>query len=317
MKVLRISPVDFAILTCALRPDDRDARGRPFLRQRSRWARLRRLCAVSCALPCLVGPSVVVAQTPSPLQEWQYSGGVVLEKVYEGEVPEWRRIVGLAAAVQPLYEGSRANRLRGGPVVNIRYRDIAFASTGEGLGINLLRGRQFRAGVSLGYDLGRRNSSDTHLNGLADLGPAAVPKMFAEGVISKDFPMIIRADVRRIVRSGDGLVGDVEAYMPLPGSSRRFVMFAGPTYTFANRQHMQRVFGVNSAEAQNAGYPAFDTHGGSVAKGLGFSATWFPSEHWLVNFDGAVNRLLGSAGQSPITQRRTQRAFAVSAAYQW
>src|SRR6266436_6693110 len=83
---------------------------------------------------------VVLAQTPSPLQEWQYSGGVILARLFEPDLPKWRVIAGAAGEVQPVYDGARAYKGSGGPVVNVYYRDIWYFSTGEGLGYNFLRG---------------------------------------------------------------------------------------------------------------------------------------------------------------------------------
>jgi outer membrane scaffolding protein for murein synthesis (MipA/OmpV family) len=54
-----------------------------------------------------------------------------------------------------------------------------------------------------------------------------------------------------------------------------------------------------------------------TAAGFGFSATTFVTEHWLVNLDAAVDRLLGSAHDSPITKTTTQRVLALSLAYSW
>ncbi len=270
------------------------------------------------AAACVLGPGIALGQTPSPLQEWQYPGGIILQSLFEPEVPKWQSIVGVAASVGPIYDGAHAYRADGGPVINIRYRDIAFASVGEGIGVNIVHARHFRAGLAVGYDLGRRLSSDyAHLKGLGNVNPAAVPKAFAEWALSRYFPLILRTDIRRAIRGGDGYVGDVEAYMPLPGSSRRFIMFAGPTYTFADRRHMQELFGVTAAQARSSGYPAFAAHGGSVSKGIGFSATLFITHHWLMNMDAAQNRLLGSASESPITQRRTQRTLDLTTAYRW
>jgi outer membrane scaffolding protein for murein synthesis (MipA/OmpV family) len=127
----------------------------------------------------------------------------------------------------------------------ILYRDLAFASVGEGIGLNLLRGEKYNAAVSVGYDLGRPMSDDyRHLRGLGDISAAPVLKLFGFYVVSKAFPLVLRADARRVVGGADGLLGDLEAFMPLPGSSHRFVMFAGPSITFANRQYMHKVFGV-------------------------------------------------------------------------
>src|ERR1022692_235520 len=103
---------------------------------------------------------VVRAQTPSPLQEWQYSGGIILARLFEPDLPRYRTILGLAAEVQPVYDGSRAYRVEGGPVINIHYLDIAFISTGEGVGYNLLRGDHYQLGIALTYDLGRKEKDD-------------------------------------------------------------------------------------------------------------------------------------------------------------
>jgi len=261
-------------------------------------------------------PRLASAQTPSPLQEWQYSSGIVLQRLFEPNLPDWRIVVGAGEEVRPLYEGSKPYRGQAGPVFNIRYYDYAFASTAEGLGVNLLIGDNYRAGVALAYDLGRRVSDDySHLHGLGDIDPAPVAKLFASYVVSKKFPLVLRVDVRQFVGGADGAIGDVSAYMPLPGSSKKLAMFAGPSITFADHLYTQKEFGVSATQAMASGYPAYDSHPGIDAVGLGFSATRFISSHWLLNLDAAVNRLHGSAAQSPLTPRTGQRVIAVSIAY--
>lgn len=86
---------------------------------------------------------VAWAQTPSPLQEWQYSGGIILARLFQPDLPQFRTILGLASELQPAYDGSRAYRVEGGPDINVYYRDIAFISTGDGIGYNILRGDHF------------------------------------------------------------------------------------------------------------------------------------------------------------------------------
>ncbi len=100
------------------------------------------------------------AQTPSPLAEWQYSAGVPLMKLYEAKVPDWQVQVGAAASLRPVYEGTQRYHVLAGPSFDIRYRDLFFVSTGEGIGVNLLRADHWRAGVAIGYNLGRRMADD-------------------------------------------------------------------------------------------------------------------------------------------------------------
>jgi outer membrane scaffolding protein for murein synthesis (MipA/OmpV family) len=277
----------------------------------------RRLAYLAFSLWACI-PSTALSQTPSPLQEWQYSGGTVLERLFEPDLPEWRVVLGAAAEARPLYDGAAVSRVIGGPLINIRYSDIAFVSVGEGVGVNLLRGENYRAGIQVGYDLGRRVSDDSvHLHGLGDIGRAPTVEAFASYAISKEFPLVMRGDVRQYVGGADGMVADVGVYMPLPGSSKKLIMFAGPSITYADHRYLQKEFGVTPAQALASGYPVFDPHAGTNAVGFGFSATRFITDHWLINLDGAVNHLLGSARESPITQRAVQRALTLSFGYSW
>jgi outer membrane scaffolding protein for murein synthesis (MipA/OmpV family) len=261
------------------------------------------------------------SQTPSPTQEWQYSGGITLQRLFEPNLPTWRVDLGLAAEAEPVYQGAAATRIYSGPMFNIRYKDIAFLSPGEGLGYNFLRGSNYRVGVSLGYDNGRREADEyDHLRGLGNISLAPSVKLFGSYVVSKAFPLVIQADVRQIVLGGaDGTLGDLEAYLPLPGSSKSLFMFLGPSITWANASYLQRVFGVTEAQslASTQHYPVFDVEGGTNSVGLGFSATKLLSQRWLLNLNAAYSRLRGSAADSPITEAKVQRALSLSLVYHW
>jgi outer membrane scaffolding protein for murein synthesis (MipA/OmpV family) len=275
------------------------------------------IAALAVGLSVLL-PSCAWSQTPSPLQEWQYSSGVDLEKLFEPTVPDWVVVLGAGSEYRPVYDGAELGQTQAGPVINIRYQDLAFASIGEGLGVNLLHTDHLRGGLALGYDLGRLVSADvSHLTGLGDIKRAPAAKAFFSYAVSQNFPMVVRADVRQIIGGADGMLADLGAYMPLPGSSRRLMMFAGPSITYADHRYMQKEFGVTATQAMASGYPVYDPHAGSDAVGFGFSATGFVTDHWLINLDTAVNRLLGGAADSPITQKTTQHVLALSVAYTW
>jgi outer membrane scaffolding protein for murein synthesis (MipA/OmpV family) len=280
---------------------------------------LRHKFLVPIALSVLPSVSqIAFAETPSPLQEWQYSTGSVLEKLFDPNAPDWRYVVGLATEYKPLYDGSQPYRYLIGPVIDVRYRDIAFASVGEGLGVNVIRGPNYRVGIALDYDLGRHVDDDeNHLRGLGDINAAPVVKVFASYVVSKQLPLVLRFDARQFVGGAEGAVADIEAYLPLPGSSKTLVMFVGPSLTLADHHYMQTEFGVTKAQSIASGYPIYDAHGGSNAIGLGFTATHFINDRWLINMDAAINHLLGSGNDSPITQRSLQRIVVLSAAYKF
>jgi outer membrane scaffolding protein for murein synthesis (MipA/OmpV family) len=278
----------------------------------------RRLAALAIILVSC-NARVAVAQTPSPLQEWQYSGGVVLARLFQPDLPRFRTVLGLASEVQPVYDGSHAYRVQGGPVINIQYRDIAFLATGDGLGYNFLRGDHYRVGVALAYDLGRKMRDDySNLRGMGDIGAAPVGKLFASWVLSKKFPMILRIDARQFIGGVDGAVGDAGVYFPLPGSSKTFVMFAGPSITLATHHYMQNLYGVTPQQSLASGHPVYEIgHTGTSAAGVGFSATKFVTKHWMINLDAAINQIRGGPSRSPLVETRTQRVLALSVDYQW
>jgi outer membrane scaffolding protein for murein synthesis (MipA/OmpV family) len=278
-----------------------------------------RAVCLSSILYLFFGTGASLAQTPSPLQEWQYSGGIILARLFEPDLPRFRTILGIAAETSPVYDGSRAYHVQGGPVINVQFRDVAFISTGDGLGYNFLRGDHYQIGASVGYDLGRKMRDDlTNLHGMGNISPAAVPKLYATWVVSKKFPMVLRVDARQFIGGADGAIGDIGAYIPLPGSSERFVMFVGPSITLADRHYMQTLYGVSQQQSLASGHPVYDIpHAGTTAAGVGFSATKFMSTHWLLNLDTAINQIRGSPAHSPLIERRTQRFLALSIDYNW
>jgi hypothetical protein len=115
-----------------------------------------------------------------------------------------------------LYGGAPASRYRtrGGPVLEFRYRDIAFASVGEGVGVNILRGENYLAGVSVGYDLGRYVSADSvHLRGLTNISSAPVLNLFGTYAVSREVPLVLRSDLRKFVGGAAGVASAPAAYI--------------------------------------------------------------------------------------------------------
>lgn len=252
------------------------------------------------------------------MQEWQYPGGIALEKLFTPQVPKWDVIAGIAISTKPAYTGASQYEAAGGPVLNIRYRDRLFLSSGEGLGVDVVSRKHYRISLAVGLDLGRRMSWHySTLRGLGDIPRAPFFKLAGAYVISKRAPVIVRADVRKIAGGAAGLEGDLEVYSPLPGSSRKLIMFAGPSVTFADRKHLQTSYGISPLQAQRSGYPVYAAHGGLEAAGFGFSATRFFTPHLLANANLSVSELLGSAARSPIVERKAQGSLTLSVAYRW
>ena len=265
-----------------------------------------------------VMPAPAEAQTPAPLQEWQYSAGVPLEKLMAPEIPAWQIAVGAAGAFQPRYDGADRYHFEGGPSIDIRYSDLYFASTGEGFGANVLQGENWRVSIAAAYDLGRRGQDDDeHLHGLGNINPSPELKLAADYVISKSFPLVLRADIRRSFGGSNGWIGDLGAYMPLPGSSKTFFWFAGPSVTFADSKYMNSWFGVSDVQAADSSYSPYHASAGLKSAGFGVSAIWFFQKHWFAACDFALEQLVGSAARSPITQRSSNGVLDLSINYEF
>ena len=128
---------------------------------------------------------------------------------------------------------------------------------------------------------------------------APVFRVFGSYAVSKDFPLAVRSDVRQSVGRGpDGMIGDVGAYMPMPGSSEHFVLFAGPSVTIASRQYLDKRFGVTASRSPTSGFASYRPRAGATAAGLGVSSTTFITDRLMINVDGAMDWLRTSAPKS-------------------
>jgi outer membrane scaffolding protein for murein synthesis (MipA/OmpV family) len=278
-----------------------------------RFSTLRGL-SVAIVLAALLWGASASAQTPTPFNYWQNAAGIVLAPL-GGPVPDWRVSLGLGMAVLPVYEGAHAYHATPAPSFDIRYKDIAFASSGDGLGINILRGKTYRAGIAVGYELGRDEDVSGRLRGLGNVGAAPEVRLFAEGVV---LPFVLTADLRRALGGNEGLIGDIGAYMPVVGR-KDLIVFVGPSVTFADDRYMQSYFGISTAQAaaSAAHYPVYHAQAGFKNFGVGASAIYFLTPHWFLDGDLSLERLISSAGTSPIVQNRNQFAASMIVGYQF
>ena len=271
-----------------------------------------------------IGPVVVVllslwaaaaaAQTPSPFPSWMNAAGIVLAPL-GGPVPDWRVDVGGGGAFLPLYEGADHYHVVPSPLFDIRYKDIAFLSLGDGLGVNLLRGQTYRAGLALNYDVGRWDHVSGRLNGLGSISAAPEARAFAEMAL---LPFVFTADLSRALGGTEGVTGNLGIYVPVVGG-HDLVVFVGPSISFANHRYMQAYFGVSSAQSagSSAHFPVYQASSGAKDAGIGVTAIYHFTDHWFLDAEGSYERLVGSAGNSPIVQDRDQFGTTLMVGYQF
>ena len=258
---------------------------------------VRRVLGICCGIVLSLVAHTAFAQQAT-FTDWQDSSGVVM-RALGGPIPDWSVTLGGGIAVMPAYEGSNQMRPSPAPDIDIRYKDLAYASIGEGIGYNALRGANYRAGVGLTYDTGRMHSAATRLQGTKNIDPAPVVKGFVQYMF---VPVVLSFDVKQALSSYQGLTADLGAYMPIVGTEK-VQIYVGPELTFADSRYMQAYFGINpqntSAQSHFRNYSA---SGGLKDARLGISGLYHFDDHWFVDATLGGERLLGSATGSPIVQ---------------
>lgn len=257
----------------------------------------RSILALCCGSAFALAAQGASAQS-AIFTDWQNSSGIVMRPL-GGPIPDWSVTLGGGLAVLPAYEGSNQMRLSPAPDVDIRYKDLAYASMGEGIGYNVLRGTNYRAGVGLTYDVGREHSAATRLEGTKNIDPAPVVKGFVQYMF---VPVVLSVDVKQALTSYQGLTADFSAYMPVVGNEK-VQIFVGPELTVADSRYMQAYFGINpqNTDAQSH-FRNYSAGGGLKNARLGASGMYHFNDHWFVDLTLGGERLLGSAAGSPIVQ---------------
>jgi len=255
-----------------------------------------------------------LAQTPSPLMDWQYSTGEVLSSL-QGPLPEWRAAFGPGVSEQPTFIGSNRYRTEPSAILDVRYKDEFFLSDGEGIGWNALTAPGFRAGLAVGYDIGRNSHDDARIRDLPNIAFAPEPKVFAQYFL---FPVVLTADLKKGIGGNDGIVGDVGAYIPLPlKQDKSWLLFVGPSLTMADGRYMNSYFGVSDSSSRLSGLREFTANGGFTNAGLGATSIYLIGAHWLVESDFGWRRLLGDAARSPITETNNQITGDINIGYRF
>ena len=255
--------------------------------------------------------SPAFSEDSAALPEWILSAGVPL-LAHSGESrPTWDITALMAAQASPRYPGGHSVQTKAFPLIDIRYKDLAFISAIEGLGVNIWQSPSYRLGVALTYDPGRSEHDAPILKNLGSIKPAAEAKIFADYVI---FPVVLRADVRRAIDGYPGFIADGSAYVPLFVSDH-LVVFSGASLTWASRSFMNAYFGISPTQAIASGLPAYQTTGGLRSAGLGSDITWTLSPHWLLNAAFGAQRFSNRAYHSPLAQTRFETAASIAFGY--
>ncbi|MDF1730567.1 MAG: MipA/OmpV family protein [Minwuia sp.] len=226
---------------------------------------------------------------------------------------DWQVSVGAGVIAGPLYLGDDAYAASAVPNVRVTYKDLFFASLGEGVGYNLINSGGWRVGPIAKYDFGREEDGDQPLRiaggrtndlvGLGDVDGTVELGGFVEYSVGN---VSGKLELRQGIGGHEGLVGNLELRYSEPfrlGRSAVFVSF-GPQMAFADSNYMSTYFDVNAAQSAASGLAPFDAEGGLLSYGLGGAVMYPVTRDLSVTWFAGYDRLAGDAAGSSLVQQR-------------
>ena len=232
-------------------------------------------------------------------------------------------LLGIGTFVNPAYEGARKMEVLPFPFLDVKLFDgRAFLSMENGLGVNVVKNKRWKAGFAIGYSPGRSNGNGlfsaktSRLNGVPDISDAA----FGRGFVSYDIrPFSVDAALNNRFGPDGGVTATLGAqyhFSPIG----RLHMSVGPEVTWADREYTETFFGVSEQTARTAtalgnNMRAYSPNAG--IKDVSFLATGIYKfdDHWNVMGRAGFSELVGPAKNSPLTEETFQPTVGVGIAY--
>ena len=230
-------------------------------------------------------------------------------------------VIGGAARVAPVYEGSKTTKVSPFPYIDIHglFHDRVFISDIRGLGINIIDAGAFRAGMAFNDRGGRTSSDSPRLRGLPDIGSAASVAGFMTYSVK---PFAFEFKVQRELGSRAGTEAEVGASFAM-APNPRWHLSVGAQLNWHDSKFNQKYFGVTAAEAAQAtaagnSMTAYVPGSGLGTVGMTATSVYAMTEHWGFVTRLGLRDLIGSpAKDSPLTERTFGVDFAIGAIYKF
>ena len=213
--------------------------------------------------------------------------------------PDWTVTLGVEGRALPTYEGSTSYMLAPVPLFNVRRAGTPrkFSSPHEGFSFGILDSRRFQVGPTVKVRLPRKESSDSDLRGLGDVGWTLEAGAFIE-YWPADW-LRGRVELRQGIGGHRGLVSDLTADLVMPVTPQ-LTLSGGPRLTLASAAATSPYFGITPAQSAPSGLPVYAASGGLRSFGAGAQARYEWSPHWASHIFVEYERLAGAAANSPI-----------------
>ena len=242
--------------------------------------------------------------------------------------------LGAGAARLPDYEGAQTKRSQIYPIANARLTTeygvftVGGDTSPPGNDIPLFSWaigdpKHFIAALFIDYDGGRRDdrgrgglhAGSPRLRGLGNLSGTLEYGVFGSYTYGI-FTTNLDARTAPSSQGHGGTIADFSVDIAIPIDAK-LVLTASPSVSWASQRYLRRYFGVTPAQSAASGFATYAPDAGSKNAGLTISANYQLDKHWLAVANLAASRLLGSAANSPIVERKTFISPSVGVAYSW
>jgi len=237
---------------------------------------------------------------------------------------DWKFRLGAGVGFAPDYEGSddyEAVPLIAGKVEKDNY----YAElVGTKLSANIVPSEMWRAGPQLNYRFKRNNVDNDRVDDLRTVDEAWELGAFGgfsfKNSSDKRYSIGADLDVSKDVANGhSGWLIGLNAKYSLP-ISKDFQFTIGAGGTWADNNYMDEYFSIDSDNAARSGLRKFSADSGLKDIGGNLRLDWKFYGGWNASFLASIDRLLGDAKDSPITDDEgsaTQGFGGVLIAYSW
>ncbi|TEA77218.1 MipA/OmpV family protein [Allopusillimonas ginsengisoli] len=217
--------------------------------------------------------------------------------------------IGVGAVVSPRYQGSDENHVEPAPVVDVR-KGRFFASSGDGLGVNIIETPRFTVGAGVNWMKGYDDSDVP--DGIGKLSNALGGRLFVSTRLAGS--IITLSATQAITKSERGLLANLRVSYPY-SVNERLKIIPSVAANWASDKYMDSYFGISAEQSANSGLARYSPSAGFKDFSLRVAANYNVSKHWSVVGAVGASRLVGDAVDSPLVKRKTQVSGILGVAY--
>ena len=259
------------------------------------------LVAVACATPGLANAGAgIEAEPPDEI-------GRVTTPPDAKDSKHWTLGAGIAA--RPHFQGSDGYQGEPAPLVDAQFGRF-FARSGEGIGLDVIEAKTFRAGVALnwmqGYD------DDEAPRGLDEVKDALGARVFAS-VRFKGTAATLAA-TKAITETERGLLLNASLARPI-SITKRLTIVPSIGATWTDEDYMVSYFGVDQTETAASGFSPYRPGSGFKDVSFRLAGSYRITDRTSIVAFAGITHLLGDAADSPFIERRTQPLGLVGLTY--